>query len=80
MEKTPLGKYSPKKTAMAIEKGIEIMSAKKEVMSVPAKNGNAPNILATGFQVLVQKTLLLRRSWLEWIDKTGSLKSQRQLE
>jgi hypothetical protein len=33
---------------MEIEKGIEIISAKKEVKRVPIRNGRAPNLLNTG--------------------------------
>jgi len=36
------------KIEMEIEKGIEIISAKKEVKRVPIRNGRAPNLLNTG--------------------------------
>jgi len=39
---TPFGKYSPKKSAAAIENGADINSAKKDVIRVPIKNGNMP--------------------------------------
>jgi len=41
--------------ATAIEKGVEISNAKKEVRSVPTKKGNAPYSSATGSQVLSKK-------------------------
>src|SRR5579863_1911253 len=41
--------------AIANENGIEIINARKEVSSVPIKNGNAPYTLLTGSQVLLQR-------------------------
>ena len=38
-----------------MEKGAEIKSDKKEVISVPTKNGSMPKRLATGSQVLPHK-------------------------
>jgi hypothetical protein len=43
--------------AIAKENGMEIMSARKEVSSVPIKNGKAPYTLLTGSQVLLQRYL-----------------------
>ncbi len=37
-----LGKYSPRKSAAAIENGAEINKARKDVIRVPIKNGNIP--------------------------------------
>ena len=51
----PSLKYSPRKIEMAKEKGRQISRERKDVKSVPARNGNAPNSLDTGFHVLLKK-------------------------
>lgn len=40
---------------MAREKGRQMRRERKEVKSVPTRNGNAPNSLDTGFHVLLKK-------------------------
>jgi hypothetical protein len=54
-EAIPSLKYSPKNREIEREKGIEIRRAKKEVRSVPARKGRAPNKLNTGSQILLKK-------------------------
>ena len=44
-----LGSFIPKE--MLMEKGMERIRAKKDVKSVPARNGRAPNVSVAGFQV-----------------------------
>jgi hypothetical protein len=41
--------------AIAKEKGIEIINARKEVSNVPIKKGKAPYTLLTGSHVLLQR-------------------------
>jgi hypothetical protein len=43
------------KIEMAMEKGKEMIRARKEVSSVPARNGSAPNLLDTGSHVLLRR-------------------------
>ena len=54
-ESRPSLKYSPRKMEMAREKGTQISRERKEVKSVPTRNGNAPNSLETGSHVLPKK-------------------------
>jgi hypothetical protein len=53
----PSLKYSPRKMEMAKEKGRQMSRERKEVKSVPTRNGNAPNSLDTGFHVLLKKNV-----------------------
>ena len=46
-------KYSPIKIEIAKEKGTEIATARKVVISVPARNGTTPKVFDTGFHVLL---------------------------
>ncbi|OPY64700.1 MAG: hypothetical protein A4E63_03374 [Syntrophorhabdus sp. PtaU1.Bin050] len=55
IEKAPSLKYSPRKSDMAIEKGIQIRIATNEVTRVPRRKGSAPNLSAAASQVVPQK-------------------------
>ena len=48
----PSVKYSPRNIDMAIEKGKEIIKARKDVNNVPTMKGIAPNFSYTGSQVV----------------------------
>src|SRR5450432_650964 len=53
--------------AMAKEKGMEIIRARKDVSKVPIKKGRAPYTLLTGSQVLPHK-YLIPRFFMEGMD------------
>jgi hypothetical protein len=55
VDAAPLVKYSPRKMDIGMEKTIEMTRARKEVASVPTRNGNAPNSLRTGSHVELKK-------------------------
>ena len=48
----PSLKYSPRNMEMARENGIEIKSARKDVINVPTRNGTDPNSPDTGSHLL----------------------------
>ena len=55
VEAAPSLKYSPRKIEMEREKGMEMIRARNDVKSVPARNGRAPNCSAAVFQVFDTK-------------------------
>jgi len=55
VESKPSLKYSPRKIDMAIEKGIEMIRARKDVINVPYRKGRAPNFSREGSQCLLIK-------------------------
>jgi len=55
VDAAPLAEYSPRKMEMGMEKTTEMTRARKEVASVPIRNGNAPNSLRTGSHVELKR-------------------------